>query len=408
MKKIDKVLAEVSQNISLSSKDLSSLKKGASDLVKRLKNKKLKVFVGGSLAKGTVVKKHEKLDVDIFVVFDDEGKVSWLGKVLKSMKLPGKLKLVHGSRDYYQIVNEDVIYELIPVVQNRNPSEALNVTDVSLSHVKYVVGEIKKKSELANEIRLAKVFCAAQKCYGAESYVGGFSGYALEILIIHFGSFVKFLRGVGKNKTIDSAKHFRGEREIMFELNASKLQSPLVLIDPTYKYRNATAGLHSETYEKFLVAAKDFFKNPSVNFFERKEFDVNGMREFANNNKAVFMEFCLKTGKQEGDIAGTKMKKFFNYLVRELNRHGQEVMAKEFIYSGKGKKSICYLVVRENIKIVVKGPSLDKKEAVWAFRKANKQVFEEKGYIYAEKKSSIRDVLKLACKVEKQMSVSLI
>ncbi len=408
MRKINKILSEVSKNISLPPKELSALKKGANDLVKKIKSKKLKVFIGGSLAKGTVVQKHGKLDADIFVVYPDEKKISTLGKTLKTMSLPGKLKLVHGSRDYYQVVNENIIYELIPVVENKDPAQALNVTDVSLSHVKYVLGEIKKNPTLANEIRLAKVFCAAQGCYGAESYIGGFSGYALEILVIHFGSFTKFLKGVSNKKVLDPAKNFKNDKEVLLELNASKLQSPLILIDPTYKYRNATAGLHLETFEKFKVAAKDFFKNPNISFFERKDFDVDGMKKYAQENQAVFLKLNLQTNKQEGDIAGTKMKKFFNYLIRELRRGGQEVLSNEFIYSGKGKKSVGYAVVNEKTKIVIRGPSIDKKEAVLAFKAANKSFFEKNGFVCVEKKSSIRNVLKAASKVEKEMSVKLI
>ncbi len=407
MRKINKVLSEISKNISLPAKELSALKKGANDLVKKIKSKKLAVFIGGSLAKGTVVQKHGKLDADIFIVYPDEKKTRTLGKTLKTLSLPGKLKLVHGSRDYYQVIDKDVIYELIPVVENKYPAQALNVTDVSLSHVKYVTSKLKKKPELANEIRLAKVFCAAQGCYGAESYIGGFSGYALEILIIHFGSFVKFLKGISNNKVLDPAKNFKNNREILFELNASKLQSPLILIDPTYKYRNATAGLHSETYEKFKVAAEDFLKNPNASFFEKKDFDIKGMKKYADDNQAVFVELKMQTNKQEGDIAGTKMKKFSSYLVRELKSHGQEVLLSQFIYSGKGKKSICYVAVREKMDIIVRGPSLDKKEAVEAFSKANKPVSKKGRFVYAVKKTSIRSVLKNACRVEKEMGVKL-
>ena len=410
------VLKEELTKISLSKKEISELEKVAKSFIISLRAKEIRAYVGGSLAKGTMVNREGKQDIDIFVVFDYSEDILKLEGILKKIKLPGKLKKVHGSRDYFQIICDGIILEVIPVVKNKDPETAENVTDVSLSHVKYVCGEVKKNQKIADEIKLAKAFCQAQRCYGAESYVKGFSGYSLEVLVIYFGGFVKFLKGIGKRRVIDSLKYFRNEREILNELNSSKLQGPIVLIDPTYKYRNVSAGLGLESFEKFIVVAKEFLKSPSLEYFEIKPIDVEGMKAlcasgcrssgFRGFGETRFVKVALKTDRQEGDIAGTKMKKFLDFFISELERKQQKVLRKEFDYLG-GKKAKGYLVVVEKSEIEVRGPSVGLEDAVKAFRKAKgKRAFVKGKFWWYKEKVSIEDIFKLVKKVEGEMGAS--
>jgi len=396
------VLAEELTKISLSREEVLGMNKIAKDFISSLKAKGIKAYVGGSLAKGTMVNRPGKQDIDIFVVFDYSEDISKLEGVLKKIKLPGELKRVHGSRDYFQIICNDLILEVIPVVKNRDPETAENVTDVSLSHVKYVGGAVKKNSTIAGEIKLAKAFCQGNRFYGAESYVKGFSGYSLEVLVIHFGGFVKFLKGIGKKRVIDPLKYFKGEREVLNELNSSKLQGPLVLIDPTYKYRNVSAGLGLETFEKFKTVARAFLKSPSLEYFERKPIDVEGMKKLMGR----FVKISLKTDRQEGDIAGTKMKKLLDFFVRELKRKQQQVVMKEFDYDG-GQSAEGYIVVVEKPEIEVRGPSTGLEGAVKAFRKAKgARAFERQKFWWYKEKVSVESVFELVKKVEKEMGAS--
>jgi len=395
------VLAGELERISLSRAEVLVLEGVARDFVKSLKREGVRAVVGGSLAKGTLVRRDGNQDVDIFVVFDYSEDIVGLEKVLKRIKLSGKLKKVHGSRDYFQISCSDVLLEVIPVVKNKDPSTSENVTDVSLSHVKYIVGEIKKNPGIADEIKLAKAFCRANRCYGAESYIHGFSGYSLEVLVIYFGGFVKFLKGIGKKNVIDPLKYFKGERDVMNEINSSKLNSPVVLVDPTFKFRNVTAGLGLETFDGFCNVAEKFLKSPSLDFFERKEIDVLGMKKM----KGRFVEVDLSTDRQEGDIAGTKMKKLLDFFARELERKGQVVLRKEFDYSGFGLKSKGYLVVVERKEIEVRGPSVGLQDCVAAFRKAHDEAYKKGKFWWVRKEVSVEDVFELVRKVEGEMGV---
>jgi integrase len=99
--------------------------------------------------------------------------------------------------------------------------------------------------------------------------------YYLNYLINFLQHYLKFLKKIQSEKIIDPEKQFKNQSEIMRELNQSKLQSPIILIDPTYKYRNVCAGLVKETFDLFIKNSVEFIKKPSEEFFTKKEFDLD-------------------------------------------------------------------------------------------------------------------------------------
>lgn len=405
--KLNEVLKTELEKIRPSSTDISFLESTATDFISLLKGARLKAYLGGSLAKGTLTRGEKKPDIDIFVVFETEEKTFGLGDILGKIKLPGKLKLVHGSRDYYRIDCEDFILEVIPVVKVIDPLDAVNVTDVSLRHVAYVRDAIERDSALGDQIRLAKAFTRANRIYGAESYIHGFSGYSLEVLVIHYGSFVKFLKGLKSGGVIDTLSQHRNKTEVLREINKAKTKGPIVVVDPTFKYRNISAGLGQKTFDEFRLVAEEFLKNPSLDFFEKKELDVGSLKEFASRKGARFIELKLSTDRQEGDIAGTKMKKFLDYLVSEFNRKGQEILKVEFDYPGVLQNANGYIIVVEKNEVEIRGPSVDMTEAVKKFKKAHKGYTMRKGVLYFNKAVSVDELVKTASlKVGVEMGAS--
>lgn len=397
---INDVLKQELKKIKPSDTEISSIKKQANEVVSVLKKAGLKPNIGGSLAKNTMVKK-EVQDVDVFVVFSLENEIDKLEKVLKKNKIDYIVK--HGSRDYFQIKKQNVIIELIPVVSVSKAGEAENITDVSLMHVNYVRKKITKK--LADDIRLAKVFCHAHDCYGAESYIQGFSGYALELLIIYFNGFVNFLKGIEKKRVVDLKGYFKDEEEVFLELNESKLKSPFVLVDPTYKYRNVVAGLSEETYLGFLEAKNNFLKNPNLKGFEKRQINIDDMKKLAKEDDAKFFEFSFTTDKQGGDIAGTKMKKFFRFILNQFERKKQDVLEWDFSYSGEGQIAKGYAVVKINHNLEVQGPPKTNKQAVRGFKSVHDSVRIKKGFLYAKQEFNLEDFWNFLRGFEEDMGV---
>jgi len=289
-----------------------------------------------------------------------------------------KAKRIHGSRDYYQEIIEEIVLEIIPVLKIDKPEDMENVTDLSYFHVNYFLGKLKKNKKLASEIILAKAFCDAQRCYGAESYVRGFSGYGLELLILHYGSFEKMIKSFVKTdkKIIIDDSNFYKRKNVLVELNESKVQSPIVLIDPTFKERNALAGLSEKTFHEFKKSCKEFLKNPNLSFFIKKDIEEEIKKDNPDNLKIIE----IKTVKQKGDIAGTKLKKFFG-VFSEMLKKEFELNESDFVYDEEKNIGRGYFVIGKKAEETVKGPTLNMKKNVEKFKKSHKKTFVEKGKI---------------------------
>ena len=347
---VNKILKEVLIKVNPSEKDLNSinrfLKNFISELKKKFRVKKIdaEVFVGGSFAKKTLIKKG-KYDVDIFVRFNEKygDEISNLTeKILRDTKR--HFSTIHGSRDYFKInVEPSFFVEIIPVIKVKNPKEAGNITDLSYFHVDYIKKKLKTEKML-EEVRLAKAFCHANKCYGAESYINGFSGYALELLVCYykgFFNFVKAMTRIKEKEIIDIEKLYKNKREIEMNMNSSKMISPIILIDPTYKERNALAALSDETFKEFKEACKKFIKKPSEKNFEEEKIDFEKIKKNAVKNKKEFVWIKARTDKQEGDIAGSKLIKFYRHLTEEVKKF-YDIKSKGFEYNEKKRSRLFF------------------------------------------------------------------
>ena len=397
---VNKILKDVRKKVNPSKEELGSIDKFVKNFVlelgKKLHSNRIsaEVFIGGSFAKKTMIKKGQ-YDIDIFVRFEERHKGSDISKLtLRALKEVKTLKredkkiiLIHGSRDYFKVnVNSDFFIEIIPVMKVKNPKQAENITDLSYFHVNYIKKKLKTEKML-EEVRLAKAFCHANKCYGAESYINGFSGYALELLIYHYKSFLGFVKGISKIKgkeLIDIEKLYKNKYEIAMNMNSAKMISPIVLIDPTYKERNALAALSKETFEKFQEACKSFLKAPSTNSFEIKEIDLGRMKKNAEKSKSEFILINAETDKQEGDVAGSKLAKFYKHLREELEK-SYKISNKGFDYNGK-REAEYFFVVKKKSEIIQQGPRLKDSENVRLFKKHHKNTFAKKDRIYAREK----------------------
>jgi len=334
------------------------------------------IVLGGSAAKGTLV--GNQFDCDIFVRFNKKHKDQDLSELLSKALGPLKTKRVHGSRDYFQIPGTPQ-FEIIPVLNIQSPDQALNVTDASPLHVEWVTAQIqklkKKNIDLRKEIILTKIFCKSQGVYGAESYIRGFSGHVLDILVTYYGGFEKLLLASRKWKEgliIDISKHGK-------VINKSKLISPLIVVDPIQPDRNASASLSTEQYELFITRAKEFLKHPNSEFFVKK---TPTLTELTNEHNTIILKIKLKLDKD--DIMGAKIVKALSYIVDHLQEYG--IKKKGYLWD---KGTVAYLYVQckknklsdtyEHI-----GPPLFAKIHVEEFRKKHPHAIVKKNRLYAD------------------------
>jgi len=242
-----------------------------------------------------------------------------------------------------------------------------------------------KSQKILDEIRLAKVFCYSNNSYGAESYVRGFSGYAIELLVYKYKSFLNFVKAMSKIKektVIDIEKHHKDKSRILMDLNEAKLQSPIILVDPTYKQRNVLAALSEETFKNFQGACRNFLKNPKIDFFILKAVDIQKIKLDANKKGLEFILLKITTNKQEGDIAGSKLLKFHKHLTEEIGKFF-EIKGKGFEYQKK-KLAVTFFVGKKKPWILVRGPMTNQENHARKFKYKYKKVFIKNSRLYSK------------------------
>ena len=377
---------DVLKNYKMSPSEIKKLVKQIDVVLKKIKTglKKVKaeVVLGGSAAKGTFLK--DDFDVDVFVRFDiKQNKGKDISLLLEKALSGLKFEKIHGSRDYFHVKSGNLNFEIIPVLKIRNCCEAENVTDMSPFHVMWVKKHISAK--LKDEVLLAKLFCKASGIYGAESYIHGFSGHVLDILVIYYGSFEKLLKNAvnwKKKQVIDFHKIYDG-KNVLKILNKSKLVSPLIIIDPIDAERNASAALNDEKFVRFKKIAKLFLKKPSEKFFVKEKTSVEGLKK--KYSKDDLFVFNVKALEGKEDVVGSKIMKAFNYMKKQLELNDFDVKANwEF---DKKENAMLWFVIKKGALSKDKehiGPPLKVKKAVIAFKKKHKKVYERKGRMYAK------------------------
>lgn len=376
---------------------MQQVKSVVAALETELKKQKLKarVILGGSLAKNTYLPGDH--DVDVFVAFDYFYKFKDISKLLGGVL--GKLKhvsvaRVHGSRDYFQLTlatthyplpTSPLTFEIIPVLDIKDPDAAANITDCSPLHVSWVKKQIAKKKKLADEIKLTKAFCKAAGVYGAESYIKGFSGHVVDILTIYYGGFVKLLTASQswKDKTlIDFYNAHKGKA--LQVLNASKLQSPLIVVDPIQKERNAAAALDYSKWERFKIKAHQFLKQPALDFFIKKDLTLDDIKIRAGKNKLVLIDIVARQGKE--DVVGAKLLKAFEYIKKQLQKNEFDLYDAGWIWN-KGKKALFFFIL-DSVPLpetrCLIGPSVSMVKYAAHFKAVHKKTFEKNSRIFAE------------------------
>ncbi len=396
------VIKQVLEKVKPSKEDEKDIAEKISNFISRIKVKDAKIILGGSGAKETWLKTAK--DADIFIQFNYDNfkdKSEQLSDILEKQlkKSFKKLDRLHGSRDYFQVKEKGFTFEMIPIMEIKKSESALNITDVSPLHADFVIKQIKKNKGLADEIRLMKQFCKANNIYGAESYINGFSGYMCELLVIYYGNFIKLMKAASrwKEKEIIDIKKFYKGKNVMFEMNKSKIYSPIILIDPVQADRNAAAALSLEKYDIFRKKAKEFIKKPSVKIFEEEDLNIDKLKK-----DFIIIEFGSLKGKE--DVVGAKILKAFNHIKTRLAKEGFEIKKQGWIWD-KDQKGYMYLNIPKDVdKIkILRGPSSSIKEHAEHFKKKHKTTFIKKGTLYAKDKRKItksRDYIKLIIKDE--------
>lgn len=331
-------------------------------------------LVGGSFGKGTYLK--GSFDVDVFVRFDESYDEGSLSKYLEAILYEAKLKKYEkqkGSRDYvsltYTSKGMKVLFEIIPNKLISSPELAENSTDISPFHLDFLQERMRENPELSDEIRLTKQLCKAQGFYGAESYINGFSGHSIDLLISYYGSLDSFLdaaRNWQEKETLDVGAKFSSRQELSREDIDEAKRSNLILIDPVLEGRNASRALGEEIYFSLLLFARTHSSLSLDDFnIPRKDLSLQKQEAFdfakQGNLHCLTYELRFSLLHQSEDIVGAKLLKIFYKISSYFSSIGFDIFKKEFYIDMKqGKVLYIYLFQKIELARVKKivGPSV--------------------------------------------------
>jgi len=231
--------------------------------------------VVGSIAKGTFL---EGTDIDIFLVFQKGTNLKKEGLSIAKKILPNGKEL-YAQHPYLRGEIEGVGIDLVPCFAIDNSTESISAVDRTPFHTDWVISNI---SGLENEVRLTKQFLKAIGAYGANSAIGGFSGYLVEILCIKYGGFLNLVKEMSQWRPPITINKIDGAPD-----------SPIMICDPVDDKRNVAAGVTLKGLGTAILASKSFIDKPSMNFFfpEYKE------REFQGNLTSIVL--TLPKGTEE-------------------------------------------------------------------------------------------------------------
>lgn len=444
IKKINNIIELVKNENKPNKKDILEIKNFIEKINNILKKEKINAecITGGSIAKDTFLK--DDFDIDLFIQFEKSYENKDISKIFENVLIKNNIKYekIHGSRDYfiinYQIKHKkngkkeqnikkinkkskNLKFEIVPVLKFKKLEEIKNITDMSPLHVSWVKNRIKENQK--QEIRITKKFLKAINVYGAESYIKGFSGHVTDILVLYYGSFLNLLKASQKWKKpviIDIEKHYKTKQDILFNLNKSKLQSPLIVIDPILKTRNAAAGLSDEKFELFIKKAKEFLLNPSIDFFKEKKFKEilkekikkkceNKINKKSNKKKTIIVIELKNKINTKKDITGCKVLKLIEIMSNKLKNYNINLIDKYISFEITQKsyqeiiKKINVIIEIENKmpkEIEIIGPPVSMEKNCHIFKekyknKSESRLYEKNNRLYAKIKikKNIKEII---------------
>ncbi|HLD12216.1 MAG TPA: hypothetical protein VJB87_01345 [Candidatus Nanoarchaeia archaeon] len=364
-----------------SKEEEQQLQQTVKDIIKKIRIPKAQAKLGGSGAKNTWLTGTH--DIDIYIVYDYKTFQHQSEKLAditeQHLKKQFKLTRLHGSRDYFQTNYNNYTIEFIPILNIKKASAAKNITDISQLHVNYV----NHHQKYSYDIRKAKAFCKAADVYGAESYIQGFSGYLVELLIIHYQGFNNFIKKVSTWKEVTTL----GKKEDINNLNEAKKTSPLIVIDPTDNTRNAAAALNKEKYKQLIKACKNYLTTKNKEkYFITPTFNLETVKKSHNT------VFTMKTPLGKTDIIGAALRKTEEKLRYALQQEDFIIKKHGWHWDQPHHNVYYYYNLKETTLPAIKeraGPPLTMTTAVQQFKKYHKKTFNKQGKIYSTEKRTI-------------------
>ncbi|HEC89653.1 MAG TPA: CCA tRNA nucleotidyltransferase, partial [Thermoplasmatales archaeon] len=279
---------------------------------------------------------------------------------------------------------------IVPCYRIEDASQRKSAVDRTPLHTRFIKSNLKEYQK--QEVRLLKQFLRGIGCYGAEAEIQGFSGYLCELLIIKYDNFRTLLSKV---------KNWRYGETIKFYDNAiPSFDTPLIVIDPVDKDRNAAAAVSKEKFDLFTIAAREYLEKPRVTFFFPNPvipWSLKEIGEKMHTAKYIGIRF------RKPDILSENLYPQIRKTMKSIRRYSEKQGFKIHDIKFHINKYI-YIIVKTDVKplsetFIQQGPPVNKKVNVKEFIDkwqdhplTVKQPYEENNRLYVEIKRRYREL----------------
>ncbi|MCS7121018.1 MAG: CCA tRNA nucleotidyltransferase [Archaeoglobaceae archaeon] len=336
--------------------------KAEKELRKRLKDVGVEFTFVGSYARKTWLKGN--LEIDVFILIPTNVGREELEKlgIEVGKKVLDRYEVRYAEHPYVHGEVLGVKVDLVPCYKVESAEKILSAVDRTPFHHEWLKDKVAGKE---NDVRLLKKFLKANGIYGAEFKVKGFSGYLCELLIIFYGSFENLIKNAS-----------RWTRRTVIDVSKGEVRSGenFFVVDPVDPKRNVAANLSLENLAKFVHLCREFIKNPKIDFFIEKDFEVSEekiLEAMRIRNSSIF---ALEFERPEifEDNLYSQLERAAKKIYEHLEREGFKPIRYHYFAEDK-----CYLVfeceVRELSKVYRKvGPPFEEYEHVDKFLKKDR------------------------------------
>jgi len=338
MNKIDSVIQQAVESSAPSKSKQVKLEKISKEIQKEIANFKdnriSRVLVGGSFAKGTWLE--NDTDIDFFVMIEpsvERNEFEELGKAIGYHALRKyKPYLRYSEHPYVEGKVDGTRVNIVPCyrVEKNNWKSA---ADRSPFHTDFM--QDKLNDNLKGQVRVLKKFLKAVGIYGSQIAVSGFSGYVTEVLVLKYGSFEGVLKIFSEFKPNHIISLYPPDEKMI-----EKFTSPVIIIDPIDSNRNLGAAISADCVAKFVLASRQFLRNPSKEFMRKPgKLRPKIIKQIESN--LLIIEFKIQ--KRSPDILWGQLKRKLTSISKMLSNSRFEII-KKHCYTDEEKHAVFILM----------------------------------------------------------------
>ena len=330
--------------------EIKKKKKTASYVVRRI-SKEISKYpevvgteLGGSYAKGTWLA--GEMDIDVFVKFDRDVPDECFRSISRRIGFDSMAK--HNPNERYAdhpYVEAQVDNTTINVVPCYDVEYGgwKSAADRSPYHTRFMCERL--TDSLRNDVRLLKKLLKVRGIYGAQMAIRGFSGYAAEVIVLHFGGFEETIRNIADIK----CGAIIGE-------TTRKFDTPISIIDPIDENRNLAAAISNRNAALFILACRGIVENPGAGLLGPKS-----MKPHLEWDNVVSVKFGR--GDENSEVIWGQMRRAASAMIRQMELGGFVIIRHKVLVS-RDYVHLLFLTESPRIpdKIVQVGPDIFRRD----------------------------------------------